>query len=64
VTGKLWGEPRVTVETADGTLRSVPIGWTDLLPVDPVVTLGRGRAAFRLTDLLALADLVEGRVRR
>lgn len=64
VTGKLWGEARVTVETADGSLRSLPVGWTDLLPVDPVVTLGRGRAPFRLADLLTLADLVEGRTRR
>jgi len=64
VTGKLWGEARVTVETADGTLRSVPVGWTDLLPVDPLVALGRGRAAFCLADLLALAELIEGRTRR
>jgi hypothetical protein len=64
VTGKLWGDARVTVETADGSLRSLPVGWTDLLPVDPVVTLGRGRAPFRFTDLLTLADLVEGRSRR
>lgn len=63
VTGKRWGEARVTVETADGTLRSLPVGWTDLLPVDPVVMVGRGRAPFRLTDLLALADLIHGRTR-
>jgi hypothetical protein len=63
VTGKLWGEARVTVETADGT-RSLPVGWTDLLPADPIVTVGRGRAAFRLADLLTLADMVEGRTRR
>jgi len=64
VTGKLWGEARVTVETAEGTLRSLPVGWTDLLPVEPIVTAGRGRAAFRLTDLVTLADLVEERTRR
>ena len=63
VTGKRWGEARVTVETADGTLRSLPVGWTDLLPVDPVVMVGRGRAPFRLTDLLALTDLIHGRTR-
>jgi len=63
VTGKRWGEVRVTVETADGTLRSLPVGWTDLLPVDPVVMVGRGRAAFRLTDLLALTELIPGRSR-
>ena len=63
VTGKRWGEARVTVETAEGTLRSLPVGWTDLLPVDPVVMVGRGRAPFRLTDLLALTDLIHGRTR-
>lgn len=63
VTGKRWGEARVTVETADGTLRSLPVGWTDLLPVDPGVMVGRGRAPFRLTDLLALTDLIHGRTR-
>jgi hypothetical protein len=36
VTGKLWDEARVTLETAEGTLRSLPVGWTDLLPADPV----------------------------
>lgn len=64
VTGKRWGEARVTVETADGTLRSLPVGWTDLLPVDPAVMVGRGRAPFRLTDLLALTDLIHGRTRQ
>jgi hypothetical protein len=64
VTGKLWGEARVTVETAEGTVRSLPVGWTDLLPADPLITVGRGRAAFRLTDLLILADMVDGRTRR
>ena len=64
VTGKRWGEARVTVETAEGTLRSLPVGWTDLLPADPLVTVGHGRAAFRLADLLTLADMVEGRTRR
>jgi len=64
VTGKLWGEARVTVETAEGTVRSLPVGWTDLLPADPLVTVGRGRATFRLADLLSLAEMVEGRTRR
>jgi hypothetical protein len=64
VTRKLWGEPRVTVQLPDGTLRSLPVHWTDLLPVDPLVAVARGRAAFRLIDLLALADLVGGRVQR
>jgi len=64
VVKKLWGEARVTVQTPDGSLRSLPVGWTDWLPPDPALTVGRGRAYFRLDDLLTLADLVSGRLPR
>jgi hypothetical protein len=64
VAKKLWGEERVTVQAPDGSLRSVPVGWTDWLPPDPVLTVGRGRAYFRVDDLLRLADLVSRRLHR
>ncbi len=63
VTKQLWGEDRVTVERRDGSVWSIPIGWTDLAPPDPVVTVGRGRAPFRLEDLLQLVELVTERIR-
>lgn len=61
MTKKLWGENRVTIEAPDGALRSVPVGWTDLLPADPVAVVGRGRAHFRLDDLVKLVELIAGR---
>jgi len=39
-------------------LRSVPVNWTDIVPADPYLSIGRGRSSFRVEDLLALADLV------
>ena len=62
VTKSLWGEDRVTVQRPDGTVWSIPVGWTDCAPPDPVVVAGRGRAPFRLEDLLRLAELVSERV--
>jgi len=54
----LWGEDRVTFERPDGSFHSVPVGWTDFVPADPYLSVGRGRAYFRLEDLRALATLV------
>jgi hypothetical protein len=42
-----------------GALRGLPAGWTDRAPVDPFVVVAAGRSAFRLCDLLALAELIE-----
>ena len=63
VTKSLWGEDRVTVQRPDGTVWSIPVGWTDFAPPDPAVMAGRGRAPFRLEDLLRLAEMVRERVR-
>jgi len=63
VAKSLWGEDRVTVQWPDGSLRSVPVHWTDRAAPDPVITVGRGRAYFRVDDLLTLAELVRQRVR-
>lgn len=43
----------------DGQLRSLPSGWTDADPADPFDVVSAGRAAFRVQDLVALADLIE-----
>jgi hypothetical protein len=53
-----WGEDRVSYLGPDGGVRSLPIAWTDLAAVDPVVTVAAGRALFRLEDLLALCAVV------
>jgi uncharacterized protein DUF5372 len=48
----------VTFEHPDGGLHSAPVNWTDAVPADPYLSVGRGRSSFRVEDLLALADLV------
>jgi hypothetical protein len=55
---KSWGEERVSYTDDDGTLRSVPIGWTSLAAPDPFKVVNAGRAPFRPDDLLRLADLI------
>lgn len=55
---QLWGEDRVTVEHPDGVLHSIPVGWTELAPVDPYVAISGGRSRFRVEDLVALVELV------
>ena len=63
VSKSLWGEDRVTVQRPDGTVWSIPVASTDFAPPDPAVVAGRGRAPFRLDDLLRLAEMVSERVR-
>ena len=41
-------------------LVSVPAAWTDIIAGDPVVELAAGRALFRATDLIELAQLLKG----
>jgi hypothetical protein len=54
-----WGEPRVQYQDPlTGFLRSIPLIWTDLAPLDPFVELAAGRAILRLSDLQELARLL------
>ena len=39
-------------------MRSVPVSWTDFVPAEPYLSVGRGRSRFRVEDLLTLAELV------
>jgi len=48
----------VTFEHPVGTLCSVPVGWTDFIPADPYISIGRGRAHFRVEDLVQLTALI------
>ncbi len=54
-----WGEDRVFFTDDEGRLRSLPRAWTDAADVDPVVALAAGRSAFRVEDLLELAELLD-----
>ncbi|WP_437222405.1 DUF5372 family protein [Planctomicrobium sp. SH661] len=53
-----WGEERVYFYHDDQRLISVPLSWTSLAAVNPFVELAGGRSAFRLSELLELADLL------
>ena len=39
-------------------LRHMPARWTDFADPDPFLAISDGRSAFRVVDLLALADLL------
>jgi hypothetical protein len=56
-----WGENRVHLHDEIGQVFSLPVAWTDMAPVDPFVVLAAGRCPFTVTDLLALAELIDQR---
>ena len=55
-----WGEDRVFFFDADGAQRSLPTGWTDAVVPDPFVARAGGRSVFRVSDLVALVELLDG----
>lgn len=56
-----YGEPRVFyLDPTTALLQSLPLAWTDLAPPDPFRLAAADRAILRLTDLRALAALVQG----
>jgi Family of unknown function (DUF5372) len=55
-----WREDRVFFFGDDGTLTSLPTGWTDVAGPEPCVVLAEGRSPFRVGDLLSLAELIDG----
>jgi hypothetical protein len=59
-----WGGDRVSYLDAKGRLRTLPIEWTDVLGSDPVITIGAGRALFRVDRLRQLRRLVDERTAR
>jgi len=42
-----------------GALTSLPAAWTSVVLPDPFEVMGRGRALFRLDDLVRLVALIE-----
>ncbi len=49
---------RLLLQGDDGSILSVPPHWTDQVDPDPEIIFGRGRALFRVADLVNLAGLV------
>ena len=54
-----WGDHRVFLLDEQGLQHSLPVGWTDVAPPDIFVEMAAGRSAFRVSDLIELAVLVE-----
>ncbi|MFC1680959.1 DUF5372 family protein [Pseudomonadota bacterium] len=54
----MWGQTRVFYEDDQGDQKSVPIGFTDALPLDPFVIVAAGHSRLRIQDLLDLTVLV------
>ena len=54
-----WNGDRVYFHDEGGCLRSVPAGWTDVAGADPIEVIGKGRARFRIDDLIRLVELIE-----
>ena len=51
---------RLILRVAGSKTCSVPPQWTDEVPADPEVVLGKKRAHFRVADLLELEKMLEG----
>jgi hypothetical protein len=47
------------IQRPDGSLCLIPASWTDFLPSDPYLMVGKGRSHFRVEDLIALAELLK-----
>src|SRR3972149_11121179 len=54
-----WTGDRVYFHDEGGCLRSVPAGWTDVGGSELFEVIGRGRARFRIDDLIRLVELIE-----
>jgi hypothetical protein len=54
-----WGDNRVFFLDAESVQHCLPVHWTDVAEPDVFVVMAAGRAAFRVDDLAALADLVQ-----
>jgi len=55
-----WGNWRVQYYDESGVVRSMPLSWTSVAPIDPFVGRAAGRSPLHITDLHALVELVAG----
>ncbi|HXX02263.1 MAG TPA: DUF5372 family protein [Candidatus Acidoferrales bacterium] len=55
-----WGEDRVYFHNEEQQLIALPASWTDVVAVDPFVSIAQGRALFRADDLFELVGFVRG----
>jgi hypothetical protein len=57
---RTWKQDRAYFFGDDGALDSLPTAWTDVAEPDAFVVVAAGRSAFRVEDLLALAEVIDG----
>jgi hypothetical protein len=57
---RLRDEPLLLVADDQEECLWLPLLWTDAAPPDVFVELAEGRCPFRIDDLVALADLLDG----
>jgi len=55
---KSYGQERVEYLNRNGHVCSIPLEWTDVLPIDPFLYISNGRSIFRTEELLRLVELV------
>ena len=55
-----WRQDRVFFFDDDGSMQSLPTAWTDVAEPDVFVTVAAGRSPFRVEDLLALVEIING----
>ena len=53
-----WGEKRVAYYNKNGSLRSIPITWTEKKPFDPFLEVSSGRSILHQRDIKGLLTLV------
>jgi hypothetical protein len=54
-----WGEDRVIYRATNGTLPSIAVTLTDMVPPDPFRRIAAERAAFRMVDLQRLVSVLD-----
>jgi len=59
-----WGEDRVYFYNEDQQLTVIPANWTNVVAIDPVVTIAAGQAPFRANDLLEIARMIHSLSRK
>ena len=59
-----WGGDRVSYLDTKGRLRTLPVEWTDVRAPDLVITIGAGRAFFRVDLLRQLRRLIDEQTAR
>ena len=55
---QLWGQQRAYYYDERGVLKSFLLKVTDLIPEDNYVTIAKGRAPFRVVELLELTEII------